>query len=175
VIGKFVGISMAIALLFVLVGIWFYFWVAFKPVYDYQEASKGLAEWDVCFNEARKVLPGLFLCFLEAAIFVAISVAISTRLGILANFLVCFSIYVVGHLTPLLVQSSLGAFEAVAVFGQLVAIVFPVLNHFDIQTAINTGTTVPLSYLAWAVIYTGVYGAMVLLLALVLFEDRDLA
>lgn len=175
VIGKFAGISMAIALLFVLVGVWFYLWVAFKPVYDYQEASKGLAEWDVCFNEAYKILPGLFLCFLEATIFVAISVAISTRLGILANFLVCFSIYVVGHLTPLLVQSSLGAFEAVAVFGQLVAIVFPVLNHFDIQTAINTGTAVPFSYLAWSVIYTGVYGTMVLLLALVLFEDRDLA
>jgi ABC-type transport system involved in multi-copper enzyme maturation permease subunit len=175
VMGKFVGISMAIALLFVLVGLWFYIWVAFKPIYDYQEASKGLAEWEVCFNEASKVLPGLFLCFLEAMIFVAISVAISTRLGILANFLVCFSVYVVGHLTPLLVQSSLGAFEAVAVFGQLVAIVFPVLNHFDVQTAINTGVAVPLSYMGWAVIYTAVYGTMVLLLALVLFEDRDLA
>jgi ABC-type transport system involved in multi-copper enzyme maturation permease subunit len=175
VLGKFFGISMAIALLFAFVGLWFFTWVAFKPIYDFQEASKGLAEWDICFNEAAKIVPGLFLCFLEAVIFVAISVSISTRLGILANFLVCFSIYVLGHLTPLLVQSSLGAFEVVAVFGQVIAIIFPVLNHFDIQTAINTGETVPLTYLGWAVIYTGVYSLMVLLLALVLFEDRDLA
>jgi ABC-type transport system involved in multi-copper enzyme maturation permease subunit len=175
VIGKFVGISMAVALMFVLVGLWFYIWVAFKPIYDFQEASKGLAEWFVCFKEAIGVMPGLFLCFLEVLLFVAISVAISTRMGILANFLICFSIYVLGHLTPLLVQSSLGAFEVVAVFGQVVAIIFPVLNHFDVQTAINTGSTVPIIYLAWSVVYTLVYGAMVLLVALVLFEDRDLA
>lgn len=175
VIGKFAGISMAVALMFILVGLWFFIWVAFKPIYDYQEASKGLAEWSVCFSESFGVIPGLFLCFLEVLIFVAISVAISTRMGILANFLICFSIYVLGHLTPLLVQSSLGAFEVVAVFGQIVAIIFPVLNHFDVQTAINTGSTVPPIYLLWAIVYTLVYGTMVLLVALVLFEDRDLA
>lgn len=175
VMGKFAGISMAVALMFIVVGLWFFIWVAFKPIYDFQEASKGLAEWFECFKESVGVLPGLFLCFLEVVIFVAISVAISTRMGILANFLICFSIYVLGHLTPLLVQSSLGAFEIVAVFGQVVAIIFPVLNHFDVQTAINTGTPVPIIYLAWSVVYTLVYGAMVLLVALVLFEDRDLA
>ena len=108
-------------------------------------------------------------------IFVAISVAISTRFGILANFLICFSIYVLGHLTPLIVQSSFAAFEPVVVFGQLIAVVFPVLNHFDVQAAINTNTPVPMSYMAWSIIYTGLYGTMALLLALVLFEDRDLA
>jgi len=117
----------------------------------------------------------VFLCFLEVLIFVAISVAISTRFGILANFLICFSIYVLGHLTPLLVQSSLAEFEPVVVFGNLIAIVFPVLNHFDIQAAINTNSAVPYSYLGWSIIYTFLYGSMAMLLALVLFEDRDLA
>jgi ABC-type transport system involved in multi-copper enzyme maturation permease subunit len=175
VLGKFTGISLAIGIMFIVLGLWFYIWVAYKPVYDFQENSKGVAEWSECYIEAIHVLPGLFLCFLEVVIFVAISVAISTRFGILANFLICFSIYVLGHLTPLLIQSSLGAFEPVVVFGQLVAIVFPVLNHFDVQAAINTNTPVPASYMAWSVIYTTLYGAMAMLLALVLFEDRDLA
>ena len=112
---------------------------------------------------------------LEVLIFVAISVAISTRFRILANFLICFSVYVLGHLTPLLVQSSLAEFEPVVVFGNLIAIVFPVLNHFDIQAAINTNSVVPYSYMGWSIIYTFLYGAMAMLLALVLFEDRDLA
>jgi ABC-type transport system involved in multi-copper enzyme maturation permease subunit len=175
VLGKFSGISLAIGVIFIILGLWFFVWVSYKPVYDFQESSKGVAEWSECFVEAIHVIPGLFLCFLEVLIFVAISVAVSTRLGILSNFLICFSIYVLGHLTPLLVQSSLGAFETVAVFGQLVAIVFPVLNHFDVQAAINTNQQVPLEYLAWSVIYTGLYGTMAMLLALVLFEDRDLA
>ena len=175
VLGKFTGISLAIGIMFIVLGLWFFIWVAYKPVYDFQENSKGIAEWTECYIEAIHILPGLFLCFLEVLIFVAISVAISTRFGILANFLICFSIYVLGHLTPLLIQSSLGAFEPVVVFGQLVAIVFPVLNHFDVQAAINTNTPVPASYMAWAVIYTALYSTMAMLLALVLFEDRDLA
>ena len=96
-------------------------------------------------------------------------------MGILPNFLICFAIYVLGHLTPLLVQSSFAAFEPVVVFGQLIAIVFPVLNHFDVQAAINTNSPVPMAYLGWSIIYTGLYGAMAMLLALVFFEDRDLA
>jgi len=175
IFGKFSGIALAIGLMFVVLGIWFYAWVSYKPIYDYAEASKGLCEWPQCFLEATNILPGLFLCFLEVLIFVAISVAISTRMGVLPNFLICFSVYVLGHLTPLLVQSSFAAFQPVVVFGQLIAIVFPVLNHFDVQAAINTNSPVPMDYIGWSVIYTAVYGAMAMLLALVLFEDRDLA
>jgi ABC-type transport system involved in multi-copper enzyme maturation permease subunit len=175
IFGKFAGISMAVAVMFMILGLWFVIWVAYKPIYDYAEASKGLCEWPVCFLESVNVIPGVFLCFLEVLIFVAISVAISTRFGILANFLICFAVYVLGHLTPLLVQSSYAAFEPVVVFGQLIAIVFPVLNHFDVQAAINTNSPVPLAYMGWSVIYTILYGSMAMLLALVLFEDRDLA
>ena len=175
ILGKFSGISLAIALLFIVLGLWFVTFVAYKPIYDFREAAKGLAEWTECFNEAVHVIPGLFLCFLEVLIFVAISVAISTRLGILANFLICFSIYVLGHLTPLIVQSSLAAFEPVQVFGQVVAIVFPVLDHFDVQAAISANADVPVAYLTWSVIYTALYGTVTLLAALVMFEDRDLA
>jgi len=162
-------------LMFIVLGIWFFSWVAYKPIYDYQEASKGLAEWPICFIEATHTVPGLFLCFLEVLIFVAVSIAISTRMGVLSNFLLCFAIYVLGHLTPLLVQSSYAEFQPVVVFGQLIAIVFPVLNHFDVQAAINTNSPVPMAYLGWSVIYTAIYGSMAMLLALVLFEDRDLA
>lgn len=175
ILGKFSGISLAIGLLFIVLGIWFVTFVAYKPIYDFREASKGMAEWTDCYTEAVHVIPGLFLCFLEVLIFVAISVAISTRLGILANFLICFSIYVLGHLTPLIVQSSLAAFEPVQVFGQLVAIVFPVLDHFDVQAAISSNADVPIAYLTWSVIYTALYGTVTLLAALVMFEDRDLA
>ena len=175
IFGKFTGISLAIAVMFIVLGLWFVIWTSYKPIYDYQEAAKGLCEWPQCFLESVRVIPGVFLCFLEVLIFVAISVAISTRFGILANFLICFSVYVLGHLTPLLVQSSLAEFEPVVVFGNLIAIVFPVLNHFDIQAAINTNSAVPYSYMGWSIIYTFLYGGMAMLLALVLFEDRDLA
>ena len=175
IVGKFAGIGLTIGLLFILLGIWFIAWTSYKPIYDGKESVSGLIEWQTAFQHGIGVIPALFLVFLEVLIFVAISVAISTRLGILANFLICFSIYVLGHLTPLIVQSSASEFEIVVAFGNLIAIIFPVLNHFDVQAAINTNTNVPLPYVGWAVIYCSLYSAIAMLLALALFEDRDLA
>lgn len=177
IFGKFSGISLAVGMLFIILGIWFVAWVAYKPIYDGVETSTGLADWDVCFMESIQIIPAMVLSFLEVVIFVAISVAISTRMGILANFLICFAIYVLGHLTPLIVQSSevVQAFETVVVFGNVVAIIFPVLNHFDVQAAINTNSPVPLLYMGWSILYCMLYGSIALLVALVLFEDRDLA
>lgn len=181
ILGKFFGIASAMTWLFVLLGVWFVFWVSYKPLYDAVESTASDVDWTDCFMAATSVLPVLLLAFMEVLIFVAISVAISTRFGILANLMICFAIYILGHLTPQLVQSNqlgqaLGqAFEPVVFFGQLVAIIFPVLDHFDAQTAINTDTPVPFVYLGWAFIYTLLYGSLAVLLALVLFEDRDLA
>ena len=176
IFGKFSGISLALGLFFIVLGFWLMVWIAYKPIYDFKEASKGLAEWTVCYQESVHMLPRIFLCYLEAVLFVAISVAISTRMGILPNFLICFSIYVLGHLTPLLVQSSsFASLPTVSVFANLIAIVFPVLNHFDVQAAVNTNVQVPLVYIGWSMIYTAIYGTMTMLFALVMFEDRDLA
>jgi ABC-type transport system involved in multi-copper enzyme maturation permease subunit len=177
ILGKYSGIGLALALLFIALGIWFFIWVAYKPIYDSRESSVREYDWPTCFREGIHTIPGVVLAWLEAMVFAAISVVISTRLGILANFMICFAIYVVGHLTPLIVQSSEVAksFEAVVVFGQVISIIFPVLDHYDINAAITGDVTVPIAYLGWATLYTALYGFIALLLALVLFEDRDLA
>ncbi len=119
-------------------------------------------------------VPGLVLAFFEATVLVSLSVAISTRLPMLANFVICFSIYVLGHITPLLVQSSI-QFAPVVFIGQLIATILPVLDHFNIQAAVAAGRPVPLIYLMWSFIYCCVYSGIAMLLALILFEDRDLA
>ena len=175
ILGKFSGISMSVALMFLILGLWFMIWVAYKPIYDGLESSNALTDWAQPYAESFNIAPGLFLCFLESVIFVAISVAISTRMGILANFLICASIYVLGHLTPMIVQSSVTQFEPVVVFGQLVSTILPVLDHFDIQAAISRNTAVPLAYMAEMLLYTALYSTVAMLLSLVFFEDRDLA
>ncbi len=175
ILGKFTGISLAIFLLFVIVGLWFVIFTAYKPIYDGRENSKRVEDWVQCFNEAVFVMPALLLYFLEVITFVGISVAISTRLSTLPNFLICFAIYVLGHLTPQFLNSNLSSFEPVVAFGNLLAVIFPVLDHYSVETAINTNTFVPLEYTGWIVIGTLLYGTIATLVALVFFEDRDLA
>ena len=55
------------------------------------------------------------------------------------------------------------------------AAIFPVLDNFNISAGISTGQQVPLDYLAWGGLYCVLYSAVALLVALLLFEDRDLA
>jgi ABC-type transport system involved in multi-copper enzyme maturation permease subunit len=69
----------------------------------------------------------------------------------------------------------MGQFVFVQFFGQLIATIFPNLDHFNIQAAVAAGVPVPTLYLGWALVYCMIYSMIAMLLALVLFEDRDLA
>jgi ABC-type transport system involved in multi-copper enzyme maturation permease subunit len=175
VIGKFLGIVWPVLLMFILLGVWMLIWTSYKVVYDARETSNPDPDWQLCNAAMIGAVPGLVLSFMEAVVLTAISVAISTRLPMLPNLLIVGSIYVLGHLGPLIVQSSVGQNEFVAFFGQLIALVLPVLDHFNIQAAVAGGVRVPPDYLAWALLYCIMYSTVAMLLALILFEDRDLA
>ena len=175
VVGKFLGITWTVALMFILLGVWFLILVAYKPLYDARETSNQLPNWQLCYYEMAVTVPGLVLSFMQTIVVAAVSVAISTRLPLLPNAIICFSVFVLGNLTPLLVQSSRSQFEIVSFFAQLIATVLPNLEIFNIQAAIAGDVEVPTVYLAGSLLYCLIYSAIAMLLALLLFEDRDLA
>ena len=111
---------------------------------------------------------------METIVLASLSVAISTRLPVLANFVICAVIFGLGHITPLIVQSDI-QFAPVRFVGRLIATILPVLDHFKIEAAVAASRPVPLEYLGWAFAYCVIYSAIAILLALILFEDRDLA
>ena len=178
IIGKFVGINWTTVLMFVVLGLVLMAAVAYKPIYDAREASQDpdeVATWQVCYTEMASTVPGLVLAFLATVVLTGISVAISTRLPLMANFVICFAIYVLGHLTPTIVQSSLGRFEVVRFVGQLIATVLPNLELLNSEAAIAADKTIPASYLGLAFAYCMIYTVVSILLSLLLFEDRDVA
>jgi ABC-type transport system involved in multi-copper enzyme maturation permease subunit len=175
VLGKFLGIIWPIVLLYIVLGVVLLLTVSYKVVYDSRESSNPVPEWQNCYEIMISTVPGLVLALMETIVLVAISVAISTRLPMLPNLLICGTIYVLGHLGPLIVQSSAGQLEYVAFIGRLIAVVLPVLDHFNIQAAVAGGVDIPMAYLGWALLYCALYSAAAMLLALILFEDRDLA
>jgi ABC-type transport system involved in multi-copper enzyme maturation permease subunit len=175
VLGKFLGIVWPILLMFIVLGVILMITVSYKVVYDSRETANPEPNWQQCYAVMIGTVPGLALGFMETVVLTAISVAISTRLPMLPNLVICGAIYVMGHLGPLIVQSSAGQLEYVAFIGRLIAVVLPVLDHFNVQAAIAGGISVPGNYLAWALLYCALYCAAMMLLALILFEDRDLA
>jgi ABC-type transport system involved in multi-copper enzyme maturation permease subunit len=175
ILGKFLGIVWPVVLMFILLGFLFLVTVSFKVVYDSRENSMPVPEWQMCYDAMLPIIPGLVLAFFETIMLASISVAISTRLSMLPNLIICTSIYALGHLGPLIVNSSAGQFEIVSFVGRLIAVVLPMLDHLNIQAAIAAGREVPLDYLGWALAYCLLYSTISMLLALALFEDRDLA
>ena len=175
IFGKFLGIIWPIVLMFVILGIVFLLTVSYKVVYDARESSQTAPDWQQCFAEVIRIVPGLVLAFFEAVIMAAISVAISTRLSMLPNLVICGSIYVLGHLGPLIVKSSAGDIVFVKFIGRLISVMLPVLDHFEIEGAIAGASTVPPAYLWTALLYSVLYCTAAMLLALIFFEDRDLA
>lgn len=182
VIGKFMGIVQAVQWLIIPLMVLFSFLIFYKVGYDAKESSKEIPGWfdgwmpnAQRLSEVLQVLPGFILMFLEISVLTAVSVAISTRSPMIVNMVSCLAIFVVGHLTPIMVQAGVLKIEIVDFMGRLIAIVLPNLEYFNMSAAVATGQLIPPSYLLVALSYAVVYGGAVILLSFILFEDRDLA
>jgi ABC-type transport system involved in multi-copper enzyme maturation permease subunit len=184
VLGKFVGIIWANLLLCIWLGTWLVMGVSYKAPYDEREGAEFakcgieyVAIWEIGFGEISHVIPGLLLAAMAATVLTSISVALSTRLPTLANLIICVAIYVIGNLISPVVQSQVIAkqFEIVVVIARVIATVVPVFEQFNINAAISAGQAVPAIYVAWTAVYCVVYCTVAMLVALTLFEDRDLA
>ena len=175
VFGKFFGVLLPVAILFLVLGAVFLMTVSYKVVFDAREMAQLPPSWHDCWREVVQTIPGLMLAFMETILMTSISVAIAMRLPILPNLIICLSIYILGHLLPVLPNTAVGQFEIVGFFARLFSTIFPVLDHYNIEPAIATGQKVPLPYLGWAGLHTLLYCSFAMLAALLMFEDRDLA
>lgn len=175
IFGKFLGILAPATIMFIVLGAIFLASVAYKMPYEARETSSPDPTAVDCVNQIIATAPGLALGMMETVVLAAIALAISTRLPMIPNMVICLSIYVLGHLMPTLVHvASQG--QAIPYFmAQLFAAVLPMLDYFSMETAISANKAMPAVYLWSAGLYCLLYTSLALLTALLLFEDRDLA
>jgi len=175
IFGKFLGILFSVAILFVILGTMFLATVSYKVNYDSRENSAAEPTSAECLDKIALAAPGLALSFMETVVLASISVAISTRLPIVPNLVICGSIYALGNLVPVIVARTADRFPIVNFAGQLFAAIFPMVDYFNMESAISNDKTVPLEYMGATLLYCVLYSTMAMLLALLLFEDRDVA
>jgi len=175
IIGKYTGVMIAVTFLFLILGTFFLNTVSYKVVYDAREASKEIPTAIECAEAVIQILPGLALAYLETLILAAIAIAISTRLPLLPNLTLVLIIYLLGNIAPVIVQASEGMNAIVVFVANIVSVVLPCLDHFNMETAVAMETTVPWMYVAAAFAYALLYCGAMLIVSLLLFEERDLA
>ncbi|QDV83911.1 hypothetical protein TBK1r_28540 [Stieleria magnilauensis] len=174
-LGKYAGIIMSVAVMFVIIGAVLLLLMAYKPIYDARETPAATPIWEIGFEEIMSTVPVLGLYFMQTMVIASIAVALATRLPLLANLILCFVIYVIGNLTQPLVASAQGENPLVGFFGNLIAVIVPNLNIFNVQSAMDSGSQVPWIYLAGSFNYLVCFAVAIWMLAMLLFEDRDLA
>lgn len=181
VLGKWIGVLTPVVMVYLILGAMFLAAVSYKVKFENRELSLPPPKVERCQAEMLQTAPALVLAFFKTVVLTSISVAASMRLAMIPNLLICATVYIVGHLLPLIVQSAVGKLPIVSFVGQLLSTVLPVLEHFDIHAAIASGRDAMLTradwinYLSWAGGYAILYSGIMLLVALLLFEDRDLA
>lgn len=176
VFGKYLGVMVAVTVLFLILGIFFLNTVSYKLVYDARESAKELPTAIECWEYVRGIVPGLCLAYFETIVLTAIAIAISTRLPLLPNLTICLTIYVLGHIVPMIVATdAVVNMPIIGFFASLVCAFLPILDHFNMETAVAMNVTVSWKYVAYAGVYSILFAGVAMMLSLLLFEDRDLA
>ena len=152
------------------------------PTAEGKEFAKGVAKW--C-GQTLAHHAGLLLMFGKVMVLLAICTALATRMQFVINLVICFFVFLLGHLAPVLVlatqQVAQGsdALKLVHFIAQLLNALFPAFEYFDMGPAIIRDSIVPIRdfsiYVLTVFGYAVLYSTIGIVLGLILFEDRDLA
>lgn len=207
-LGKFVGILLASAIMMGLLGWWFSWMVIYKHWYDRMdpvptpatvnrvvdalyspgEAAdflRGIGLWATTMVENT---PGLILGFCQVMVLLAGAVALATRLPMVVNMVICLLMFFLGHLSPVLSEianrrldtdPNAAGNQMLAFMATLFNNVLPGMEFFSVGPALVTDSPPELGafygYVGMVTVYGLLYTLILLLVGLVLFEDRDLA
>jgi len=202
-LGKFLGILLASLLLFALLSWLFEGVLLGKSWLDRLDATpvpawltsclsslnlaekptalvRGIGLWT---DHTMSVLPGLVMTFSEVMVLIAVAVALATRTTMVVNLSTVLAIYFLANVTPVLVSIGHDAkvrtpgpvSELLSFTAGLFDMLLPDLDTFRIGPALVTDAALPATYILSVLFYGVLYSLIVLLIGLILFEDKDLA
>jgi hypothetical protein len=153
------------------------------PTTEGKAWADGMGAW---FGATLAHHIGLARIFGQVMIMLGICTALATRVQFVVNLVICFGVFLIGNLSPIMVHvteraenQQNTAMQLVRFVAQAVNAVFPSLDAFDMGPAIIRD--MPLStidfvgFVATVCLYALLYTSIAILGGLVLFEDRDLA
>lgn len=173
VLGKFLGIAYSVTFLGLLLS------VVFIAVTVAKVAGGDIVlryiEYEGVWPEVKYIFPGLLIGLLQTFILTAVSVALSIRVPMIVNVSISFALFVIASISAPLVdtlKTSQGAGYAIARFFYFFLPNFQ--SNTEIYSAIGLGKMVPPSLVALTALYSVFYIVAALIVAIILFQDREL-
>lgn len=124
-------------------------------------------------------IDGVFFCavvliYCELLLVTAFAVLLSTLTSPILGALIAFSIFALGHATEVLVDlppQFEGTFARQLL--EFIYYVVPNLNNFNIRAEAANSVPVSVGFVAWSLVYGLAYTVMLLVLASLIFEEKD--
>lgn len=126
---------------------------------------------DEGFIPPLQFITALSLLFPAIWLMGAISAALATRCGIVANLTTCSILFFLGLISKYVSAHWIGGGFA----GDLFSAILPNWQYFWMADALAAHTRIPLRYLGWALVYSIIYGGFWTVWAMALFNDREVA
>lgn len=173
VLGKFLGIVYSVTFLGFLLA------VVFITVTIAKVAGGDIVlryvEYEGIWPEVKNIFPGLLIGLLQTFILTAISVALSIRLPMIINVSISFALFVVASISAPLVDSLKGSQGVGYTIARFFYFILPNFqSNTEIYSAIGLGRMVPSSLVGLTAIYSALYIGAALLVAVLLFQEREL-
>lgn len=120
------------------------------------------------------LLTGVFLSLCEVAVLTSAAVAISTRVSMILNVCITLSLFIVGHQIGYFMHILSGG-DQPGVIATLVRRLVPNFEFLNYASDIAFGKVVPITLVEQSALYTLGWVAVFLALAVVLFDEREIA
>ncbi|MEA3364751.1 MAG: ABC transporter permease subunit [Candidatus Hydrogenedentes bacterium] len=157
ILGKYIGLAALLALVTVVMGLVASVYVVILG-----------GSLDLIFFQA------VLLIYWQLLLITALAVLLSALTSPILGAIIVFSTYVVGHATTIFTDLP-PQFDGTVSKHILHAIyyIIPNLSNFDIRAEAANGVPVASGYILWALAYGTVYTAVLLIIASLAFQDKD--
>lgn len=182
-LGKFLGVMLAVARGVALLSLVFLFtlWVhgGARELEGFDPFESPVGAWtflwgDVLWPKVAFVLQGALLTLLQVGILAAISVSLAAFLPVIVSVSATALFYIVGSVVRYFVANAEagGALVGGAVTG--LSYLVPNFGYLNPAVQLSEGKILSAGYLLWVTVYSTMYVSLVLRIASILFERRDI-
>ncbi len=148
-----------------------FLFVIILPIYALMLYLVRGAPDDENFMPPLQFITAISLLFPAIWLMGAISAALATRCGIVANLTTCSVLFFLGLVSKYVSTRWLGG----GVMGDLLSAILPNWQYFWMADALASQTQIPFRYLCWTLVYSIIYGGFWAVWAMALFNDREVA
>ncbi|HLJ55630.1 MAG TPA: ABC transporter permease subunit [Chthonomonadaceae bacterium] len=174
VLGKFLGGFITVAINILFMGVLFIFMLYLQSLKV--GLDRGFFACITSGTFAPEMIRGIFMTFFQMLLLAALTIFFSTFTTPIVNFFLSFGIFMVGNLSSVTDSLTTNSNWLVRGTGTVIHYLLPNFGNFNIQNALIhpvAEISNPNEYMRNNIVYALIYSAVLLILAIIVFDRRE--